>query len=111
MFGSIGYPELIVMGVVAILLFGSRLPEVARSLGGSYREFRRGLNDLKSNFTEDIGSHSPATGLPDHYHQYDDESEPDGPQFEPPADDDDDDGASVNENQEIAKEVPSDESS
>ena len=102
MFGSIGYPELIVLGVVAILLFGSRLPEVARSLGGSYREFRRGLNDLKSNFTEDIVSHSPAPGLPDHFHEYDDESEPDGPQFEPPVDEE----AAQEEHQEIGNSLP-----
>ena len=39
--------ELMVVGVVAILLFGSKLPEVARSLGGSYREFRKGLSEFQ----------------------------------------------------------------
>ena len=39
--------ELMVVGVVAILLFGSKLPDVARSLGGSYREFRKGLSEFQ----------------------------------------------------------------
>ncbi len=44
--------ELMVVAVIAIMLFGSKLPEVARSLGGSYREFRRGLNDMQQQFRE-----------------------------------------------------------
>lgn len=47
MFG-LGIQEVMVLGVVAVLLFGKRLPEVARSLGTSYREFRRTLTDLQS---------------------------------------------------------------
>ena len=43
MFG-LGPFEMVVIGVIAIMLFGGNLPEVARKLGGSYREFRRGLN-------------------------------------------------------------------
>jgi sec-independent protein translocase protein TatA len=41
-----------VVGVVAILLFGSKLPEVARSMGGHYRELRRGLNDIQDQFRQ-----------------------------------------------------------
>ena len=37
--------ELIIIGIVAILLFGRRLPEVARSLGRGLTEFKRGLRD------------------------------------------------------------------
>ncbi|MDA8743966.1 twin-arginine translocase TatA/TatE family subunit [Rubripirellula amarantea] len=49
MFG-LGPFEMVVIGVVAVLLFGGNLPEVARKLGGSYREFRRGLNDVQQQF-------------------------------------------------------------
>jgi len=42
--------ELLICGVVAVLLFGSRLPTVARSLGKSLSEFRRGMNDLQHEF-------------------------------------------------------------
>ena len=53
MFGSIGYQEILVIGVIAILLFGKRLPDVARSWGNSYRDLRRSLNDLKGSFSID----------------------------------------------------------
>jgi len=44
--------HLLLIGVVAILLFGNRLPEVARSLGRSVNEFKRGLKEVKDNFDE-----------------------------------------------------------
>ena len=40
MFG-IGFGELLVVMVIALLLFGNRLPEMARSLGKSLTEFRK----------------------------------------------------------------------
>lgn len=42
--------ELLIVGVVAVLLFGSRLPSVARSAGKSLTEFRRGMQDLQDEF-------------------------------------------------------------
>jgi sec-independent protein translocase protein TatA len=47
MFG-IGHTELLVVGVIALLLFGNRLPSVMRSLGSGINEFKRGLNDVES---------------------------------------------------------------
>lgn len=41
------YNTLIVVGILALLLFGSRLPDVARSLGRSLNEFKRGLNEVR----------------------------------------------------------------
>ena len=49
MFG-LGPFEMVVIGVIAVLLFGGNLPEVARKLGSSYREFRRGLNEVQQQF-------------------------------------------------------------
>lgn len=41
-------PELIVILVIFLLLFGARrLPEMARSIGQSVREFRKGIRDMK----------------------------------------------------------------
>ncbi len=42
--------ELMVIGVIAVVLFGGSLPDVARKLGGSYREFRRSLNEVQQQF-------------------------------------------------------------
>ncbi len=50
-FGGIGPSEMLVIGVVAVLLFGSKLPSVARSAGKSLTEFKRGMQDLQSEFS------------------------------------------------------------
>jgi TatA/E family protein of Tat protein translocase len=55
MFGSIGMPELIIIFVIALIIFGPRkLPELGRSLGKSLSEFKRASNELKSTLEEEI---------------------------------------------------------
>jgi TatA/E family protein of Tat protein translocase len=55
MFGSIGMPELIVIFVIALIIFGPRkLPELGRSLGKSINEFKKASNELKSTLEEEI---------------------------------------------------------
>ena len=47
MFG-LGYQELLIILVIVLLLFGAqRLPDLARSLGSSVKEFKKGVNELK----------------------------------------------------------------
>ena len=55
MFGSIGMPELVIILVIALSIFGPRkLPELGRSLGRSIGEFRRASNELRSTLEEQI---------------------------------------------------------
>ena len=55
MFGPIGMPELIVIFVIALIIFGPRkLPELGKSLGKSLAEFKRASNDLRHTLEEEI---------------------------------------------------------
>ena len=55
MFGSIGMPELIIIFVIALIIFGPRkLPELGKSLGRSLSEFKRASNDLRNTLEEEI---------------------------------------------------------
>ena len=48
MFPAIGMPELLVIMLVVLLLFGSkRLPELARGIGKSMREFKKAADEVK----------------------------------------------------------------
>ena len=49
MFGSLGAPEMIVIFIVALLVFGpSKLPELGKSLGEAIRGFKKAINDAET---------------------------------------------------------------
>jgi sec-independent protein translocase protein TatA len=55
MFGSIGMPELILIFVVALLVFGpKKLPELGKSLGRGLAEFKKASEDLKKTIETEI---------------------------------------------------------
>ena len=83
---GLSFQELLIVGVVAILLFGKNLPDVAKKFGGMYREFRKSLDDLRSqvDFTDTFNS-APSRPKPKkNYSDYDDLDEVTAPKFEPP---------------------------
>ncbi len=53
--GPIGIPEMIFIGILALLIFGPyKLPELGRSLGKALTEFRRATSDLKRTFEDEM---------------------------------------------------------
>jgi sec-independent protein translocase protein TatA len=55
MFGSIGMPELIIILVIALIIFGPRkLPELGKSLGRSINEFKKASTDLQNTLEQEI---------------------------------------------------------
>jgi len=55
MFGSVGFPELMLIFIVVILIFGpKKLPDFAKMLGKAIREFKKTVNDAKSTIEEEI---------------------------------------------------------
>ena len=73
--------HMLIFGVVAILLFGNRLPSVARSLGRSLVEFKKGMNELENEFKSSVYSEPTTTPRVTYSN---DHSEPAAPRFEPP---------------------------
>lgn len=53
---NLGFPELVVIFVIALLVFGPRkLPELGKSLGKSLAEFKKATNELKKTWEEEVG--------------------------------------------------------
>lgn len=86
-FLSPSMPEMMIVGVIALLLFGKRLPEVARSLGKGMREFKEGMAGVTGEFNSAysapsrVESRSASRPVPT---DEDDRGDFVAPKFEPP---------------------------
>ena len=60
--GPIGWQEMLIIGVIMLLLFGRRLPEVGRSLGQGITQFKKGLKDVQ----EDVDHPDRQPASPSH---------------------------------------------
>jgi sec-independent protein translocase protein TatA len=55
MFGSIGGPELLLIFVLALLLFGPRkLPEIGKTIGKTLAEFKKATNEFSTSLEREI---------------------------------------------------------
>ena len=62
MFGPLGFPELIFILVLALLIFGpKRLPEIGRTIGRGMAEFRKASTDLKRTINTELALDEPVT--------------------------------------------------
>lgn len=64
MFPSLGLGELLLILIVALILFGKRLPEVSRSLGKGIREFQKGMRGIEEEIRREVNTEPPATPTP-----------------------------------------------
>jgi TatA/E family protein of Tat protein translocase len=64
MFGSIGFPELIMIFIVVLLVFGpKKLPEFAKLLGKTVREFRSTIDQAKASIEDELYKEGINTGV------------------------------------------------
>src|SRR6266550_3859753 len=55
MFGSLGFPEMILIFIVALFVFGpKRLPEIGKTLGKALGEFKKATDDFKSTIEREV---------------------------------------------------------
>ena len=81
MFPSLGPGEMMVVMIVAVVLFGKRLPEVGRSLGKGIVEFKKGLRGIEDEIETSMrASEKPTTPSYDAH----DLVSTSVPKFEPP---------------------------
>lgn len=45
--GDIGWSELLIIGIIGVIVFGKRLPEVGKNVGKSIVEFKKGLSGME----------------------------------------------------------------
>ena len=63
MFGTLGGPELFLILVIALIVFGpTRLPDIGKSMGKMLAEFRKASNDLKRTLEEEVEQEKKSHG-------------------------------------------------
>ncbi len=58
LFGSLGLPEMIVIAIIGLLIFGKRLPDVGKSMGQFIVKFKQGLRNTEEDI-EKAASEEP----------------------------------------------------
>jgi sec-independent protein translocase protein TatA len=81
---GLGPMEMLIVGVIAVLLFGSKLPEVGRSLGRGLIEFKKGLRGIEDDLESASNNPAPSARKQSRYNDIDDRDEATAPKFDPP---------------------------
>lgn len=61
---SLHGPEILIIGFVALLIFGNRLPGVMRSLGKSVTEFKKGVSGIEEEIDQAVTAEQKPTTTP-----------------------------------------------
>jgi sec-independent protein translocase protein TatA len=78
---------MLVLGAIAVMLFGERLPEVARSIGKGLMQFKTGIRELQDELHKAVSSATsvdPPKPSTAYYGEPEDREEATAPKFEPP---------------------------
>jgi sec-independent protein translocase protein TatA len=60
MFGNLGFPEILIIMVIVLLLFGAkRIPEIAGSMGKGIKEFKKNINEATNGIDGDAPRYEP----------------------------------------------------
>lgn len=60
-FQNLGGPEVMIIGFIALLIFGNRLPGVMRSLGKSVTEFKKGVAGIEEDIDTSVAAEKKPT--------------------------------------------------
>lgn len=84
MFG-LSFFELAMIGIIAVVLFGGNLPEVAKKFGAVYGNLRRSVDEVQQQFRQAEYDVSNSMSMDDDQADLEDEpAEPSAPKFTPP---------------------------
>jgi sec-independent protein translocase protein TatA len=83
MFG-LGPMEVMIVGVIAILLFGNRLPEVAKSIGKGFNEFKKGMHGIEDEINSASRNSPSKPAAARASRSIEDREDGSAPKFEPP---------------------------
>ena len=61
MLGNLGFPEILIIMVIVLLLFGAkRIPEIAGSMGKGIKEFKKKINEATQEINPDASRSEPS---------------------------------------------------
>jgi sec-independent protein translocase protein TatA len=75
---------LLILGALAVLLFGERLPEVARSIGKGFMEFKKGMKGIEQEIRSAVDSATTSVMSATPVDDAAEREEATAPKFEPP---------------------------
>jgi sec-independent protein translocase protein TatA len=82
---DLSFSTMLIIGVLAVLLFGERLPEVARTVGKGLTEFKRGIRSIQDEVEGAINSSTlDSTDTASRHKEPEEREEATAPKFEPP---------------------------
>ena len=69
-FGSLGFPELLFLFVLVLIVFGPRrMPEIGRAIGKAMAELRKGTEEIKRAIEEEVGSENLRDAIPKEFRE------------------------------------------